>query len=166
MMTFSRKKPWLGSSWTSKALRLRQNCTINAEVPIANKYITQLVTLSMRNHDQVILKFWNVGRVILLPKPEKPTNHTDLYHYSLRSRNWSLLTRKRRSTVTTLEVIQDQIEGGLNQKKTNRRFIMVTIDLFKNYYITTITNSSMAVKLHGSTPNVCWIQGRKIKQSV
>lgn len=134
----------------------------------ATSYLTDLLNLSVKS--QVIPNIWKVGRIIPILKPGKPSDHGSSYRpISLLSPIAKLLEklllpiitenvelaehqhgfRKLRSTTTALQLIQHQIQHGLNARRPHERTVMIALDMSKAF--DTVSHSKLIDKLLQST---------------
>lgn len=90
------------------------------------RYLSSLINLSLKQ--STIPDIWKTARIILLPKPNKPTNKSGSYRpisrmspvvKLLESRKTLKWRRKNKcySTTTALHLIHDQMSRGLNKLK-------------------------------------------------
>lgn len=120
--------------------------------PKCVKYITTLFNLCMEK--LIIPDIWKVSKVIPLLKPGKPADSSKSYRpisllspviklfealiLSLLKENLELADhqhgfRKNRSTTTALHHITDFIQNGLNERRPNKRTILVALDLSRAF---------------------------------
>lgn len=120
--------------------------------PKCVSYMTALFNLSMET--LTIPEIWKESKVIPLLKPGKPADKSNSYrpisllspiakifeglifgvlkdHLNLEDHQHGF--RKNRSTTTAVHHITDFIQGGLNEKRPNKRTILVALDLSRAF---------------------------------
>ena len=88
-----------------------------------------------------IPSLWKIGRIIPILKPNKsPEQSTSYRPISLLSPLAKLMEKLVLGTLTTtaLHAIHDHIQRGLNEKRPNKRTIMVALDLTRAFHTVNI----------------------------
>jgi hypothetical protein len=126
--------------------------------PVGLGYLTDLFNLSVK--DAVILAIWKVALILLVPKPEKPTDQGSSFKpISLLSPAIKILERlllsavtsflqaapsqhgfrQNRSTTMALLLLCNLISEGFNRNKPAARSVFVAIDISKAFNTVDIT---------------------------
>ena len=155
--------------------------------PISSAYITRLMNLSMSTLS--IPSLWIIGRFIPILKPNKSpdqsTSYRPIYLLSPLAKLMEKLVlgthtehlqladhqhgfRRMHSTTTALHAIHDHIQSGLNEKRPNKRTVMVALHLSRAFDTVNIgilmkiileTTLPPTIKSQDEHPEVsCWKQ--------